>query len=85
MTRPGLFPVVQVIEVVVEADTTQGIPSIITEFSYGVGENKIPVNVTSVPPKTVPNLGSIFVRVGVDSPWYVTLLERGVFFPFITR
>jgi hypothetical protein len=82
LTSPGLLPVVQVIEVVVEEDTTHWTPSIITEFSYEFGENRVPVNVTSVPPRTVPNLGSIFERVGVDSPWYDTLLERRVFSPF---
>ena len=58
----------QVIVVVVEADTMHGILSIITVLSEGVGENEVPVNVTSVPPKTLPNLGSIFVRIGVADP-----------------
>lgn len=68
MTNPGFEPVLHVIVVVVEADTTHGIPSMITVFSSFVGEKAVPVNVTTVPPKTLPNLGSILVRSGVDDP-----------------
>jgi len=67
-TKPGLFPVVHLIEVVVDSETTHGIPSIITVLSAGVGEKFLPVNVTTVPPRTLPNLGSIAVRRGVDYP-----------------
>lgn len=61
-----------VIVVVVDDETTQGIPSIVTKLSSFVAENDVPVKVTSVPPKTLPNLGSIFERSGVAVPWYVT-------------
>ena len=55
-------------DVVVEADTTQGIPSMITVLSAGVGEKLVPLNVTSVPPRTLPNLGVISVSRGVAEP-----------------
>jgi hypothetical protein len=68
LTIPGLLPVVHVIVVVVEADTIQGIPSMMTVLSSFVGEKDVPVNVTSVPPGTLPNLGSIEVKSGVAVP-----------------
>lgn len=78
LTNPGLLPVVQVIDVVVEALTMHGIPSIITVLSSFVGEKDVPVNTTSWPPRTFPYLGSIFVRKGVADPSYVTSFEIGV-------
>lgn len=71
-TNPGLEPVVQVIVVEVEAETKHGIPSMVTVLSSFVAEKDVPVNVTSVPPNTFPNRGSIDVRSGVAVPWYVT-------------
>lgn len=56
------------IEVVVDSETTHGIPSMTTVLSVGVGEKLLPVNVTTVPPNTFPNLGEIAVRRGVDYP-----------------
>ena len=70
--RPGLLPVVHTISVEVEAVTTHGIPSIMISFSYGIGENLLPVKVTLVPPTTLPNLGSILVKTGVMAPSYLT-------------
>mgnify|MGYP000152553149 CR=1 FL=1 len=66
--RPGLDPVLHVIVVVVDADTTHGIPSMITEFSVETAEKPVPVKITSVFPVTVPNLGSMEVSKGVEVP-----------------
>jgi hypothetical protein len=48
-----------------EESTTHGIPSIMIEFSVLTAEKPVPVNVTWVPPVTVPNLGEMAVRRGV--------------------
>jgi hypothetical protein len=56
------------IVVVVDSLTGHGIPSMITVLSAATGEKFFPVKVTTVPPRTLPNLGSIPVRRGVDYP-----------------
>lgn len=70
---------VHVIEVVVEADTTQVTPSITTVLSALVAENPVPVIVIVVPPAVVPLGGLILVTVGVVSYLYSTLSERVTF------
>jgi hypothetical protein len=63
--RPGLLPVVHSIDVALAVSTTHGIPSITIEFSVATLENPVPVNVTFVPPVTVPYLGEMAVSNGV--------------------
>lgn len=58
----------QVIVVVVEAVTGHEMPSIMIVLSSFVAEKEVPVKVTSYPPKTLPNLGSILLRSGVADP-----------------
>ena len=67
-TRPGRLPVVQTMVVVVEDEMMHGMPSITTELSSLTAEKEVPVKVTSVPPRTLPNLGSILERSGVEDP-----------------
>jgi len=62
---PGLLPVVQTMVVAVAELTGQSIPSIVTLFSLAVDEKPVPVNVTDVPPATVPYFGDKDVRTGV--------------------
>jgi len=54
LTNVGLGPVVQVIDIVVEAVTMQFTLSITTVFSLDVAENPVPCIVTLVPPAVVP-------------------------------
>jgi len=70
---PGLLPVVHIIDVAVAAVMTHGTSSITIEFSLMTLENPVPVNVTSVPPVTVPYLGKIAVSNGVKVPLKATL------------
>jgi hypothetical protein len=76
LTKLGLGPVVQVIVVAVEADTTHATPSISTVLSLAVDENPVPVSVTTVPPAVVPLVGLIADTVGVLSYLYSTLSTR---------
>lgn len=69
-TIPGLAPVVHEIYVAVAAETTQAIPSIITEIADADEPNPVPVKVMGVFPVTVPYLGLIAVIFGVDAPTY---------------
>lgn len=73
---PGLLPVVHLTSVSVADDTVHGIPSITIELSLITEENPVPLNVTSVPPTTVPNLGEIDVNFGVKVLTYLTLFGR---------
>jgi hypothetical protein len=68
--NPGLFPVVQVTDVVVAADTGQLIPSKIIVYLEMSLDKPIPEKVTSVPPVTVPYLGLTAVRAPVKDPEY---------------
>jgi len=72
--RPGLLPVVQTTSVAVEESTGHGIPSITMVFSVRTAEKPVPVNVTWVPPVTVPNLGEMAVSNGVKVPMKLILL-----------
>ena len=69
-TRPILFPVVQVIVVVVEDEIGQSTPSITTLMSSFTALKPVPLNVTAVPPVTGPNRGVIESRRGVKVPVY---------------
>jgi hypothetical protein len=66
--NPGLFPVVQVTEVVEAALTGQTIPSMTMLYVDYVALKPVPVKTTSVPPTTVPHLGLILVNAGVMEP-----------------
>jgi hypothetical protein len=66
--RPGLLPVVQDTDVELAESTGQFIPSIVIVYLL-VSVGKLdPVNVTGVPPTTVPNLGDIAKRLVVKVP-----------------
>ena len=62
---PGRFPVVHSISVTEADEITQGIPSITILLSVITEEKPVPVNLTAVPPTTVPNLGEIEISFGV--------------------
>lgn len=81
---PGLFPVLQMMDVAVAPETGQFTPSIIIEYFEVSVTKPVPVNVTSVPPTTVPNRGLIAVRSGVKDPMYFTFSKAIVVSPFKT-
>ena len=66
VTSPGLLPEVQVTLVVVAAVAVQLTPSISIVYLVMSETKPVPVNVTEVPPLTVPNLGSSDFRRGVN-------------------
>jgi hypothetical protein len=66
--RPGLWSVVQVTLVVEAAVTGQSLPSIMIVYLDVSASSYVPVNVTEVPPVTVPYLGLTAVSSGVRVP-----------------
>ena len=81
---PGLFPVVQMMDVAVAPETGQLTPSMTIEYFEVSVTKPVPVNVTAVPPTTVPNRGLIAVRSGVRDPLYYTVLKAIAVSPFKT-
>lgn len=81
---PGLFPVVQMMDVAVAPETGQLTPSMTIEYFEVSVTKPVPVNVTSVPPTTVPNRGLIAVRSGVLDPMYFTFSKAIEVSPFKT-
>ena len=75
-TRPGLEPVVHLTYVEVAEVTAQVMPSILIEYKLVSVEKPVPVNVTISPPYTVPYLGEIDERTGVNVEVYVTVVAR---------
>jgi len=82
---PGLFPVVHLTSVSEASVTKQGIPSIMMVLSSTTEEKPVPVNVTGVPPTTVPNLGVIAVSFGVKVLTNLTFLSRVYDYPYVIR
>jgi hypothetical protein len=74
--RPGLLSVVQVTDAVVAALTAHVLPSMIMEYFVVSATKLVPVNVTTVPPVTVPYLGFIPVRSADFAPSYVTYSDK---------
>jgi hypothetical protein len=81
---PGLFPVLQVMDVVVAPETGQLTPSMTIEIFEISVTKPVPVKVTTVPPTTVPNRGLIAFRSGVRDPLYYTELKAIAVSPFMT-
>ena len=78
----NLCPVMQVIEVLITALTTQVIPSMITETLFIAVPNPLPEIVTIVPPAVGPRAGLMLWTTGVASFLYSTVEFNQTWFPF---
>jgi hypothetical protein len=79
---PGRFPVVQVTVVVVAVEGIHLTPSITIVYLEESATKLVPVNVSRVPPLTVPNLGSIDFKRGVRILWYEATEVKMLDVPF---